>query len=135
MTKNKALNQLMNREAFLNASKLRTKEVEIPDVGTVLVRELSAKERMAYLTYMELDKDNRPQFSIEKQVNFNKFILSLSVINNDVAGSRMFASAEDVPDMRQDVTETIVKAVLQLSGILAVETPLVETPKETSTTP
>jgi hypothetical protein len=66
MTKNKALNQLMNREAFLNASKLRTKEVEIPDVGTVLVREFSAKERMAYLTYMELDENNKPQFSIEK---------------------------------------------------------------------
>lgn len=135
MTKNKALTHLLNKEAFLNASKLRTKEVEIPDVGTVLIRELNTAQRKEYLDYLELDKDNKPQFSIDKQLAFNKFVVSMSVINEDK--TKMFESLNDVPDLRQDAMDIIVKAILDLSGIITadVKAPLAETQKNISDMP
>jgi hypothetical protein len=137
MTKGKVtpLTHLMNREAFLKASHLRTQEVSIPDVGTVTVRELSTAQRKEYVEYLELDKDNQPKFSVEKQVDFNKFIISLGLI--DETGSRMFASYKDVPELRQDVADAIAKAIMQLSGIIPQDAklPLAETPKPTSDTP
>jgi hypothetical protein len=137
MTKNtKALKHLLDREAFLKASRLRTKEVEIPDVGVVLIQELTANQRLQYMSYMEMDASGKPQFSLEKQINFNKFIVSLSVITDAITCSRMFASAQDVPDLRQDVMETLVKSILVLSNILTDDTPpLAETQKTTSDTP
>jgi hypothetical protein len=124
----------MDREAFLKASKLRQQDLEIPEVGVITIRELTTGQRKQYIEYLELDKDNKPTLSIDKQVEMNKFIISLGVISED--GSRMFASPTDVPDMRQDMADTIAKGIMVLSGILPSEVGMLPlTEKPTSDTP
>jgi hypothetical protein len=106
----------LDRASFLAASHLRREDVVIPETGTILIQEFTAPQRLAYLKYLEVGADGLPKFPPEKQVNLSKLILSLGCINDD--GTLMFASADEVPDMRADYYEIIGKAILRLSGII-----------------
>jgi hypothetical protein len=111
----------LNRAGFITAAKLRQRELDVEDVGVVLIQELTARQRMDYIEYLEM-KDGKPSFGYDKQVNFSKFIASLGVLDPET-GQRMFTTSEDVPDLRSDALDIIVKNILILSGILPSEVP------------
>jgi len=125
----------LDRASFLAASHLRREDVALPDVGVVSIKEFTAPQRLAYLKYLEIGADGLPKFPPEKQVNLSKFILSLGCINED--GSPMFASMDEVPEMRADYYEIIGKAILQLSGIIPADEVIDNLPnvKKTDTAP
>jgi len=110
----------LNLAGLTTAAKMRQKELDVPDVGAVLIRELTADQRREYIEYLEM-KDGKPTFGYDKQVVFNKFITSMGLIDPDT-GLRMFASMEAVPDLRSDALDIIVKNILILSGILPADT-------------
>jgi hypothetical protein len=109
------LKLLGTRDAFGKAADLRECDIELPEIGTVCIRELTAKQRLAYLEYLEVDKDGKAQFGQEKQVYFNKFIISMGVIGEN--GQPMFRDLQDVPDLRFDVSEKITEEILILSSL------------------
>jgi len=109
----------LDRASFLAASQLRREEVVIPEIGSILIQEFTAAQRLEYLKYLELGDDGLPKFKPEKQVLLSKFILSLGCINED--GVPMFSGIADIPDLRADVYEIVGTAILQLSGILPKE--------------
>jgi hypothetical protein len=113
--KNPALAHLGNRDAFSKAAYLREKDVEIPEIGTVRIRELTAKQRLDYLEYLEVDKNGIAQFGQEKQVNFDKFMVAMGVITED--GQPMFRDVSDVPDLRFDVLEKVTEEILIISDL------------------
>jgi hypothetical protein len=118
--KHPELKRLNTRDIFGQAAYLREKDVEMPEIGVVRIREFTAKQRLAYLEYLEMDANGKPQFSTEKQVNFNKFIVSMGVIGDS---GLMFRDLQDVPDLRFDVLETITREILTISNIIPTEVP------------
>lgn len=122
MTKNAELERLVSRQRLLSAARLREKEITLDGIGVVRIRELTTDQRRLYLEYLEIGDDGKPKFSQAKQVEFNKFIVGMGLINGDVKrdheqGDLMFPDG-DVPDMRFDVMDTLSKEILTLSGIL-----------------
>lgn len=122
MPKNTELERLVSKQQLIKASRLREKEIAIEGIGVVRIRELTTAQRLKYLEYLEIGDDGKPHFPQVKQVEFNKFVIAIGVINgdstkNDEQGDLMFPDG-DVPDMRMDVAENITKEILILSGIL-----------------
>ena len=122
MAKNSDLERLVSKQALLKASRLREKEIALDGIGVVRIRELSNAQRLKYLEYLEIGEDGKPHFPQAKQVEFNKFVIGMGVINgdstkNDEQGDPMFPDG-DVPDMRMDIAEKITHEILVLSGIL-----------------
>ena len=112
--KHPELKRLNNRDIFGQAAYLREMEIEIPEIGIVKIRELTAKQRLLYLEYLEIDDKGKPQFGQEKQVNFDKFIISMGVLGDS---GPMFHTIEDVPDLRFDVAEKLTEEILIISGL------------------
>src|ERR1035437_10127046 len=113
--KHPELKRLNTRDAFGQAAYLRETDVEMEGIGIVRIRELTAKQRLSYLEYLELDDKGKPQFGTEKQVNFDKFIISMGVEGDN--GQPMFRDILDVPDLRFDVMETLTEEIMVLSGL------------------
>jgi hypothetical protein len=112
--KHPELKRLSTRDIFGQAAYLREKDIEIDGIGIVRIREMTTKQRLAYLEYIEVDANGKAQFGQEKQVNFNKFIVSMGVIGDS---GPMFRDVADVPDLRFDVLETLTEEILIISGL------------------
>jgi hypothetical protein len=122
MTRNAELERLVSKQKFIAAAHLREKELEIDGIGVVRIRELTTEQRKQYLEYLELGEDGKPHFAQAKQVDFNKFIVSMGLINGDEVrngeqGDLMFPDG-NVPDLRFDVLDTISHEILILSGLV-----------------
>ena len=136
MAKNSDLERLVSRQKFIQASRLREKEIVIDGIGIVRIRELSTDQRLKYLEYLEIGEDGKPHFPQSKQVEFNKFVIEMGVINGDSTkngeqGDLMFPDG-DVPDMRMDIAEKITHEILVLSGILKEAEAKNTTPNDTT---
>lgn len=124
----------LTRDEITASFALRRQEVPVLELGTVLIQEFSAAQRLAYIEYLEIKDDGMPGFKPDKAVNLSKLIISLGVINED--GTPMWKSIDDVPELRDDANEAIGKAILRLSGIIPAEvSDTLPNAKETSTEP
>jgi hypothetical protein len=117
--------RLATREQFVRAATCRESDVTLPEVGTIRIREFTTAQRLAYLEYLEVGPDGLPHFSPAKQVEFNKFIICMGLIDAD--GNPMFAPGDEMPDLRFDVLEALTRAILTLSGLVPGEAK--DTPK------
>ena len=123
MAKNLELERLVSRQTFAKAARLREKEITVADLGIVRIRELDTAQRIRYMEYLEIDPDSgKPKFNQAKQVEFNKFVISMGLITGDSTkdneqGDLMYPDGS-VPEIRMDVADRISKAILYLSGIL-----------------
>jgi hypothetical protein len=106
---------ILSRDAFVRAAHLEHKEVVIPGIGTVLVRGFTGPEYIRYIKYFEFDAERKPQWSDEKRMDFNKYVVSVGTINPD--GSKMFPNFESMPDLRPDVLRTLTMEIQKLSGL------------------
>jgi hypothetical protein len=123
----------LTRQEILERLKLRQEEVEVPGGYHVLIQELTALQRLKYIEFLELGDDNKSKMAPEKATKHNKMIASLGCINDD--GTPMWASADDVPDLRDDAFEKINRAILKLAGIPMVDEVVTVNPPNESETP
>jgi hypothetical protein len=117
------IERLVSLEKLKAHAGLREKEIELPEIGVIRIRELTVAQRLAWLEYMEVGEDGKAHWSLAKQARGNQFIISMGVICGDVnrngeQGDAMFKSVNDVPELRFDVLDSLAYEIMFLSGIV-----------------
>lgn len=100
--------RLVTAAAFLHAAKLRTKEVDIGNGDTVLVRELSLAERRDFHEVGKSDDGFKLQAWVATRV----------VIDDDGVPVLKAGDVAALEEARQDILQRIVEECLVLSGLM-----------------
>jgi hypothetical protein len=113
--RNPELAHLMDRNAFVEAGRLRQEAVPLPESGALLVREFDARDYIEYMSYFKYDDKGEPSWAEVERMEFYKFVVHLGAINPD--GSRMFPAFSDMPSLRADFLRPAADCILRLSGL------------------
>lgn len=106
---------MLTRDAILSAEDLRTETVEVPEWGgTVMVRELSAKERDEYETSIVSVKGTKLDID---PVNMRAKLVSMGCVDED--GNRLFTldDAEDLGKKSSTALDRIYDKIQEISGM------------------
>lgn len=98
----------MNRETFISRAKLKTRDIDIPDLGIVKVRELSAAQVSAYASEAKAGKE---------EIDLLASLVIGSVV--DESGKPIFSDTDQDRKVVRDMPLSILKAVAETAADLA----------------